>query len=68
MLHGASLIDYSSISFVIIVACVGVVVVFLTASRDCSDWSTNRLTDGSEVVHVRPTAGTRQRLVVRPGE
>ena len=68
MLHSVMLIDYSSVLIVIIVACVSVIVLFLTAWRDCSNCSTRRLADGSEVVQVRPTAGARQRLVARPGE
>ena len=54
--------DYSSASFVIVVACVGAVVMFLMAWRDYSNWSTKRLTASSDA------SATRQGLVMRPGE
>jgi len=62
--------DFSAVSLVLVIACIGGVVVHLATWRDSSSWSSepphNNAFDVDPV--QRPSANTRQRLVKRPGE
>jgi len=67
-LTSSVMIDYSYVSFVVVVACAGGIVMLFAACRDCTTWSKKQLTGSSDAVQGRRTSSTRQRLVTRQGE